>query len=873
MSVTSMRSPMRTISLRTIAAHKLRLVLTILSVVLGTAFIAGSSMFTSSLSQSFTSMISSAYDDVDLVVQPTDQSIGGLPLPLIEQLRADPDVRGVSVANYQSSVAITGSDGKALQTGGLDSSAFAVDPPQQAMSFLPLKDGAYPQQPDEIAVNTTAAEKGNIKVGDTITVVTPQDRSPAKVTGIFEFGADAGGTIGVLYSEPTYLQKFTDGQHVSQASISLNDGASADSVRERLSTQHPTVKFETGQALVEQTTKQIKTALSFVNYFLWAFAGISLLVGTFIISNTFSMIVAQRNREFALLRSIGTKQSQITRAVIFEAIIVGIIGSLLGIAAGVGIVRLIYAIMEARGFGFPSTGLGLTAQSIAIPLIVGIIVTVLSAWAPARRAGAVRPVQAMRSGDQSSSDSLLVRTIFGGVVLALGVALVVIPAVISAGGIGLKASIIGAGAFFLVIGLWLAGPMLSIPLVGGLGRIVGAPFGVVGKLAATNSRRNPRRTATTSFALTLGLMMVSSIGMLGATMRDSTSDMLDSSITADFVLTGPQNSSLSIPKDAPERINRVEGVDSTATVSTAPILVNNQALDGNLNGATSPVVMGDISRVYDMKVTDGTIDTNSQNGIVLSQRTAQQLNVGVGDQVTLSKFSVEAVVASGNTFGVAGDPNSERQATVQAITEDNSSEMRFFIPMPTAEQVVKQPDIKTTKIFVKTDPGASQTTVRENLEKAVADDIVISVLSKTEYKGQSAQGISQMLNILYGLLALAVVIAVLGIINTLALSVIERRREIGMLRAVGTQRGQIRRMIYIESAVIALFGALIGAAIGLGVGWAFVSILSGDGLDKVVIPWMQVLIMLVGSGFVGVLAAVWPGHKAAKTKPLEAISE
>ena len=184
-----------------------------------------------------------------------------------------------------------------------------------------------------------------------------------------------------------------------------------------------------------------------MNYFLWAFAGISLLVGTFIISNTFSMIVAQRNREFALLRSIGTKQSQITRAVIFEAIIVGIIGSLLGIAAGVGIVRLIYAIMEARGFGFPSTGLGLTAQSIAIPLIGGIIVTVLSAWAPARRAGAVRPVQAMRSGDQSSSDSLLVRTIFGGVVLALGVALVVIPAVISAGGIGLKASIIGAGAF------------------------------------------------------------------------------------------------------------------------------------------------------------------------------------------------------------------------------------------------------------------------------------------------------------------------------------------------------------------------------------------------------------------------------------------
>ena len=335
------------------------------------------------------------------------------------------------------------------------------------------------------------------------------------------------------------MQKFTDGEHVTQVSISLNDASAADSYRETLAARYPDDTVETGQALVERTNKQIKQALSFVNYFLWAFAGIALLVGTFIISNTFSMIVAQRNREFALLRSIGVKQSQITRSVVFEAVIVAIIGSLLGIVAGFGIVKAIYAVMEARGFGLPSSGIGLNAQGIITPLVVGVIITVLSAWAPARRAGAVRPVQAMRSGDQASN-SLLIRTVCGAVVGALGLLLVIIPTFMSSGGMGVKASMIGFGALLLVIGLWLAGPMLSIPLVGGLGRVVGAPFGVVGKLAATNSRRNPRRTAATSFALTLGLMMVSSIGMFGATMRESTAEIVDNSVAADFVLTGPK---------------------------------------------------------------------------------------------------------------------------------------------------------------------------------------------------------------------------------------------------------------------------------------------------------------------------------------------
>ncbi|MDO4687051.1 MAG: FtsX-like permease family protein [Corynebacterium sp.] len=836
---------MRTISFRTIAAHKLRLALTVLSVVLGTAFIAGSSMFTAGLSSSFDSIVSTAFDDVDIVVSGGEKSPQGVPLEVINELRNDPDIKSVDVGITASQLVLGDPEGRAIQTGGAPTQALPSFQGAEPSSSTGIIDGAMPTSPNTIAVNKSAAERGNIKVGDTVTAITPKERADYEVVGIYDAVNSTGGWVGVIFPEPDFLAQFGNGHSVDQGIIQVNDDAKADEIRESLTKKYPDFKVDSGSKLVEEISSVVKEALSFVNYFLWAFAGIALLVGTFIISNTFSMIVAQRNREFALLRSIGISQKQITTSVIFEAIIVGVIGSILGIFAGVGLVKVVTSVMEAQGVGLPNEGITLDTNSILIPLAVGIIITVLSAWAPARRAGSIRPVQAMRNQEASS---LTIRTIFGVLFLAAGVGTVLLGALNSdIGTTQVRSGLVGGGALTIVLGTWLFGPALSIPVVGTLGRIVGAPFRAVGRIAATNSRRNPRRTSATAFALTLGLAMVSSISMLGATMKDNLSDMIDTTVKADYVLSGPNNLQVSIPREDIENVRKLEGVQEVTTIYEAPLTVNDLTLGGSGFGPPAlPVTEGNLDKAVELKVKEGKVDK-----LALSETIAKGLNVKVGDNVRIR----------------------DKEVKLDAIYESNVAVGSGFINYDTAREFVEDKEIQAKKVFVRTDGNVNQQKLRKEIEDTVAKSLVVTVQNKEEFAGQNADGINRMLGILYGLLALAVVIAILGIINTLALNVIERRQEIGMLRAVGLQRRQIRHMIYIESAVIAVFGALIGAAIGLGLGWAFVKVLSSSGLENIIIPWGQVGIILAASAVVGVLAAVWPASRAARTQPLEAITD
>ncbi|WJZ03909.1 ABC transporter permease [Corynebacterium freiburgense] len=839
---------MRTISVRTIVAHKVRLALTVLSVVLGTAFIAGSSMFTASLSSSFDDIVSTAFDDVDVVIAGGEKNPQGVPLEVIDQLRKRPDIKNVNVDITGAHIVLGGSDDRAIQTGGAPSQALSTFEGQTRNTSTEIIDGAMPSEADTIAVNKSAAERGKISVNDSVTVITPKERKEFKVVGIFDSADNAGGWVGVIFPEPDYLAHFSNGQSVDQAIIQLNDRDKADSIRETLAKEYPDLKVETASKLVEDVSKTIKSALSFVNYFLWAFAGIALLVGTFIISNTFSMIVAQRNREFALLRSIGISQSQITRSVIFEAILVGVIGSVLGIFGGVGLVQLLRTVMEAQGIGLPLEGFTLNTQSILIPLAVGIFITVLSAWAPARRAGSIRPVQAMRNQEPPS---LLIRTIFGVVLVALGIAAVLLGALNSdLGTTSTRSIVVGCGAISLILGTWLAGPAISIPIVGTLGRIVGAPFRAVGRIASTNSRRNPRRTSATAFALTLGLAMVSSISMLGATMRENLSDMIDTTVKSDYVLTGPQSMALSIPREDIERVKGIQGVKEVTTIYDAPLTVNDLPLGavagGSFGRPSVPVVEGNLNKVVELKYKEG-----DGGKVALSEAIAKGLEVKVGDNVKIR----------------------DKEFRLDAIYESNVAVGSGYISYDIAREFLVDQEIQPKKVFIVTEDNVNQKQLRQEIEDAVAKSLVVSVQNKEEFAGENAAGINQMLGILYGLLALAVIIAVLGIVNTLALSVIERRQEIGMLRAVGVQRRQIRHMIYIESAVISVFGALIGAAIGLGLGWGFVKVLSSDGLENIVVPWAQVSIIVAASAIVGVLAAVWPAGRAARTQPLEAITD
>ena len=852
----SSRSTMRKISLRNISAHKVRLFLTVLAVVLGTSFVSGAMMFTNALSSTFDEALASSFDGVDVVVSPNGETgTTGIPVEEVEKLREDSRISNVDIQASQS-VVLADSDSKAIQLAGGSSLGIYYPPEEAVASAGDLVEGNAPSGKDEVAVTQAGAEAHDLGVGDSVLVVDSAGRYEAKISGLISLETDSDQTLNLKMEEAGYLERYTDGATVPGVMLAAPEGTSAQQLVDALSAElGENYQVETGEKLVDEATSMIRDALSFVQYFLVAFGLIALLVGTFIIANTFSMIVAQRLREFALLRALGTSPRQLTRSVVLEAFIVGIFGSALGVLGGMGLVAIISAVLNNMGMPMGSS-VGLTPASVLTALVLGTIVTVISAWAPARRAGEVKPVEAMRNMESTTVKSMMGRTITGGIVLVLGIALAIVGAMMTEASTPTRSILVGIGALFVIVGTFFFSPALSMPVVGGLGKVLGAPFGSVGRLAATNSKRNPRRTATTAFALTLGIALVTAIGMLSATMKDAVSDMMEEQYTADYILQGPTNGSIDMPKEAVTDVRDVEGVEHVVMISMNGVAIDGSSVYGEGPQAVSFVADGDLAPVVKTETTEGSLDL-SKPGFVASKDFADSVGWSVGDTLPLTVVGQD--VGEIELVGTFTGNDSVGSIVVSQSSLDNT---------PVADQSIPQ------MMLVKGEEGVDQDELRHNLEEAVADYIVISVKSASEYAGETVAMIDTMMNILYALLALSVIVAVIGIINTLALNVIERRQEIGMLRAVGVKRDQIRTMITLESVQIAIYGAVIGIAIGLGLGWAFVTVMSGEGLDAPVsVPWGQVLLMLVGSGVVGVIAAMWPAIKASRTPPLDAITD
>ena len=845
------------VSVRNLGAHKLRLALTVLAVVLGTAFISGSLMFTNMLERTFDSAVASRYDSVDVVVQPEeDKSV--IPVEVRDELEGDPQVGRINIDGSEA-VVVADADANAIQTGAGESRV-SLYYPDDAIVGAPfdIEEGTAPTKAGEALLNAAGAENYGITVGDRIIVADAEGRHEMTVTGLYTDELDQGASLMVKVPESAYLEFYTNGRYVPGLALAAKEGTMGAQLAEHVSQQHGNLKVTEGPVLARDISKQIRDALSFISYFLIAFGLVGLLVGTFLIANTFSMIVAQRTREFALLRALGASKSQITRSVVVESLLVGLLGSALGVVAGAGMVAVIRAVMDARGMGLPGAGWGLSVDAIVVPVVVGTMVTVLSAWAPARRAGRVQPVEAMRSSESAAPQPLLARTVIGALLLAAGAGLLVAGVVWEDGTTGRRAALVGAAAVLIVVGLFLAGPALSLPVVPVLGRIAGAPFGAIGSLAATNSKRNPRRASATAFALMLGIALVTVIGMLGATMERSVDDVLENEVDADMVLYGPQLGTFPIPNDLPERVANVDGAGEVVSYTQARLTVNGEF--GNQFGpvGATDIIAGDPGKLVRLTMTEGT-SSLIDGGVLLPASLALEKGVAVGDSVTIA------------APGWEGAP--EVKANVTGLFEDSGILSSWVVSQKTAEELMPPESFKVLMVGVNSDGTVTPDELRSRLEDAVHNDIVVQVRSPEEVGGQAQQMIKQMLNILYALLSLAVAIAILGIVNTLTLSVIERRQEIGMLRAVGTQRGQVRRMIILESVQIAVFGALLGVAAGLLLGWAFLTVLADKGLENIAYPWTMIAVMLVGSVIVGVVAALWPAQRAAKTPPLDAIAE
>ncbi|MFI8972682.1 ABC transporter permease [Nocardia asteroides] len=838
---------MRKVALRNLAAHKVRLALTVLSVVLGTAFISGSFVFTDTLQRTFDGIFAGQAEGVDVRVGPKERQSLGLPTNIVDALAKTEGVERVAPAMNGPVVLLDPDGKKAVQTGGAPSFGLSYLPPDQAVeepdTFVA---GAPPAQPGEIALNASGAEKAGLRVGDRTKVLIPSRGDPFDVTltGIYEMpGTEGGGVVAVMFTEPQARKLFTDGTHVAYADIAAAPGISADDLRDQLAAGLPNYKVQNADEVREDMKKEISEALTFINYFLLAFGAIALIVGTFIIYNTFSMIVAQRLRELALLRAVGASRQQVGRSVVAEAVVIGLIGSAIGLAAGIGLAFGLSALLNAFDLGLPTGSLTVLPRTAIVALLVGLIVTVASAYAPARRAAKVPPVEAMRSEFASAGDSLRVRTAVGAVLAVAGGVLVYV----GAQGTGKGSAVtVGIGALGLILAVLLAAPALSRPMVLVLG-VLTRPFGAIGQMARNNAVRNPRRTAATAFALTLGLMLVSAIGILGASAKTSVGVLIDKGVKAEYVLAGPQM--IGAPIGAVDAVRaQVPGVSDVTGIRVVAFKVGDEQI-----GATSPD--GPIDPVMDIDVLSGSTAL-APNGLLIDEKEATDRGWKVGDTVTVTSLD-----------------NKKFDLTVGGVYANSPLLGPMVVDPGVYDQLMPQSLRTNIFVLVKAAPGTDTTAMRANLEKATEPFVVVQVQDHEDFKGAQGKQINTLLAILYGLLALAVVIAVLGIINTLALSVVERRREIGMLRAVGTQRSQVRRTIYLESMLIAIFGAIVGLLLGIALGVGFLRTLRDLGIDQITIPWSQLLIVLIASGVVGVLAAVWPGVRAARTPPLAAIAD
>lgn len=835
--------PMRKVSLRNLAAHKVRLALTVLSVVLGTAFVTGSFVFTDTLQRTFSSIFSDTAQGADVRVSAEDARSSGVPTSDADVISALPNVRAV-VPYVGGQIVVLDESGSAVQTGGAPTIGESYIPDDRRLGEPSVfTAGTAPTAPGDVVINEGGAARSGLGVGDKTQVLVPSKGTiDVTVTGIYDTAAESGGYIGIQFFESQANELFSDGQHVQYYDVA-GTGIGQSELRDEIAAALPDAKVQTADDVRAEAQAQIEQALSFVNYFLLAFGGIALLVGTFIIYNTFSMIVAQRVRELALLRAIGASRGQVSRSVVLEALVVGVIGSAVGFLGGIGLAYGLRALLNAFDLGLPSGTLALEPRTVIVSFVVGIVVTVLSAYAPARRAAKIPPIAAMREEFASAGDSLRVRTFVGVAIGAAGAAAVAIGAQSTGGG---AAATVGAGAVAVIIAVALAAPSLSRPIVGALGSVLTRPFGAVGRLARTNSVRNPRRTAATAFALMLGLMLVSVIGVLGSTAKASVDALVDNGIEADYIFSGPQ--SIGVPTGAGAAARSVDGVERVAILHPVSVDIGDEpafgvALEGSPEG------------LFDSVVVAGSPEL-------------------AGDSIAVSESASESEGWNlGTVIDMTSVDGTQVPVTVTSIYQGSPLVGQWMISDDVYQKVTPSIVRSDIVVLVGAAPGTDLDALRGDLEAAVKPFVVVQVQDREEFKGSQSQQIDTLLAVLYGLLALAVVIAILGIINTLALSVVERRREIGMLRAVGMQRPQLRRTIYLESLLIALFGAIVGLALGIAFGWGFVRTLRDEGLGLLTIPWGQMVAMLVGSAVVGVLAALWPAARAARTRPLEAIGE
>jgi len=836
------------VTLKGLLARKLRLALTALAIIVGVTFVTGTLVLGDTLNRTFNSLVGTVYQHVSFEIRGdaefSDKGGGGVdstanrkPVPqsLISSVRALPGVQFAygSVSGYAQ---IVTPDGRAVGSSQ-GSLGFSFDPNRQ-LSALHLAAGKAPTDAHEVVIDKATADKYHFKVGDKVRMLLAGPTRTFTITGIVTFGSDdnlVGATLAAFYL-PTAQQLFGSVGHYDTINVLAKPGADNVALENQIRKVLPHgVQVLSGQQIANQLSSSISQALGFLTALLLIFAFISLLVGGFTIFNTFSITVGQRTRELALLRVVGASRRQVFRSVLTEAALTGLIASILGLGLGVLAALGLRALLSAFGVTLPSAPLVFEARTPIVALIVGVGVTLLAAIMPARRAVRIPPVAALTAHIEDRATMSWERRSAGIGLTVLG-ALLIISGVARA-----KIGAVGFGALLLFIAAALLLPLLAGPLSGAIGRPLAAMLGMPGRLGRENSLRNPHRTAQTAAALMIGIALVSTITVLGSSLSASTTDSIDNAIKADYLIT-----SSNVSNNVAQIARAIPGVGTITKIYHGQF---------ETDGAVQTLVAAtpkQLSQTVSLSTTAGDeVPALTAGELLIDTTTARSDHLTVGSVVDATFANTGPTTLR---IGAIFKPNT---LVGSYVVSDAYFRAHFDNPLPDT-------------LLIRSSAGAGN--LEMTLKQALTAYPNLNIRTRKQFEQNEQSQVNGLLGLVYVLLALAVMVALIGIVNTLMLSVFERTREIGLLRAVGMTRGQVKRMIRAESVVIAVFGAVVGVLMGTALGAALAGALRNNGVTDVSIPFGRLILFLIIAALLGLGAATWPARRAAKLDVLQAIA-
>jgi putative ABC transport system permease protein len=872
------------LTLHSLWSHKRRLVATCVAVLLGVAFMAGTLVLTSTLNRVFDDLFRGMGEGVDAQVRGPvlfESEFQGTQRDLIHESTVDSilEVPGVAaVEPFVASYSMTVLDAEGEPMGGFGPptivGSWEYDP--QLASYT-LADGRAPEAPGEVVIDMATAKDGPFDIGDEIEIITPTGREKFEVVGLSRFG-DADSAAGSIFVGTTLeeAQRLAgEPDRLNSIGVRAEEGVTDVELVQRLRDANlfPGADIVTGREAADEMASDIKEGLGFFSVILRIFAAIALFVGWFVISNTFSILVAQRTRELALLRAIGASRRQVMASVLLEGWVVGLLSALLGFLAGVALAGGAMAILRAVGIDLPTASLVITPSVAVVSIVIGLGITTVAAFMPAIRATRVPPIAALRDVAIDHAGRSRIRLVLGLLALVAGLA-----SIVPAFGDDLATSElpgVGSGMALIVVAVLLLAPVVARPLARAVGVLVqglvivaerfhgllskvrpargNEAHQVIGTLARENAMRNPRRTASTASALIIGVTLVGFITIFANSAQKSITSAIDNGFIGDFIVQPANQASFTgVTPDLGAELSEVDGVE---TVTALSIFIGEMTLpDGDATEAfVNGVDPSSFGEVFTVRMSEGSLADLTPGTMVVDRLVAEEKGIEVGDRLDL--VALGGYQASFEVVALSNDPALLGQWTVH-----NADSVKLTATPTDAMLGLTLAD------------GVKESEVRDELEAIVDEYPTMKIQNREEFTGSLISQISAILNVIYGLLGISIVIAVIGIANTLSLSIHERTRELGLLRAMGMTRNQLRASVRWEAVIVALMGTAVGLVLSVGLSYTLVRALAGQGFSDFAVPVTGMVVVVVFGAVLGVTASLWPAYKASKLNVLEAIA-